>query len=155
MGSPKGPKIQNHASVNNLQKQKRPRERSWSPRTPTSSSDNLTFQVSSQRLMVAKGDPQPTSPVMIATPLIIYIASRSRPVPTDAEHGQGDDEAGILVIHFLLARSLLRDASLPSSAFLETRLKALLNLNSFHDVGQGDALPTLNPVDEADGVDPE
>ena len=61
----------------------------------------------------------------------------------------------MLVIHFLLARSLLRDASLPSRAFLETRLKALLNLNSFHDVGQGDALPTLNPVDEADGVDPK
>ena len=94
MGSPKGPQIQDHASVKSLQKRKRPRERSRSPRTPTSSSDNLTFQVSSQRLMVAKGDPQPTSPVMIATPLIIYIASRSRPVPTDAEHGQGDDEAG-------------------------------------------------------------
>ena len=59
------------------------------------------------------------------------------------------------MIHFLLARSLLRDTSLPSRAFLETRLKALLNLNSFHDVGQGDALPTLNPVDEADGVDPQ
>ena len=61
----------------------------------------------------------------------------------------------MLVIHFLLARSMLRDASLPSRAFLETRLKALLNLNSFHDVGQGDALSTLNPVDEADGVDPQ
>ena len=101
-------------------------------------------------MLVAKGDPQPTSHVMIATPLIIYIASRSRPGPADGDHGQSDDGAGGLtgsdsyfILFFPLATILLRDASLRSRIFLATRRSALLDSRSFHDVVGFEGLPGL------------
>lgn len=108
MESPKGPKTQNNVIVQNSMTMRRPDERPRSPRTRRNSSDNLKFQASSQRLLVAKGDPQLTLHVMIATLLIIYIAFRSRPGPADGDHGQSDDEEGGLngsSLYFLFSSS--------------------------------------------------